>query len=109
MSDLSSQITALEDQLVNLRRRKMIEDQAQRELTDSQKLAIVMHDALCTHNHTDGCGWHYEIKDGVITTWGPNSTHGHWHEKARRMTGFCCQNKLEVGTAIGLFKFLKEA
>lgn len=34
--------------------------------TDSeQKLAEELHEVLCRWNHTDGCGWHYEIKDGV--------------------------------------------
>lgn len=29
------------------------------------KMAIRLHECLCHHNHTDGCGWHYEIKNGI--------------------------------------------
>lgn len=31
------------------------------------QLAIALHGALCHHNHTDGCGWYYAIKDGLPT------------------------------------------
>ena len=30
----------------------------------NERLAIEIHSALCHWNHTDGCGWFYEIKDG---------------------------------------------
>ena len=31
-------------------------------LTD---LACKLHSVLCTYDHTDGCGWYYEILKGV--------------------------------------------
>lgn len=26
----------------------------------NQRIAILLHDTQCRHNHTDACGWHYE-------------------------------------------------
>lgn len=51
-----------------LRRRKELLKTAKRELdtsTPTHHLAIAMHHRLCRWNHTDGCGWHYEIRDGI--------------------------------------------
>lgn len=36
-------------------------------LTNTQKLAIMLHNKLCKWNHTDGCGWYYHVKDGLPT------------------------------------------
>lgn len=30
-----------------------------------KKMAIKLHEMLCHGNHTDYCGWYYEIRDGV--------------------------------------------
>ena len=30
-----------------------------------ERIAIVLHDLICRHNHTDGCSWFYELKDKV--------------------------------------------
>lgn len=35
------------------------------ESSNTHLLAIKLHDKWCRWNHTDGCGWHYAIKDGV--------------------------------------------
>jgi len=32
--------------------------------SDDVELAEALHDMLCHWNHTDGCGWFYEFKDG---------------------------------------------
>lgn len=37
----------------------------ERRLDALKPLAIRAHDALCAWNHTDGCGWGYEIHNGV--------------------------------------------
>lgn len=50
-------------------------------LSPTHQLAISLHDKLCTWNHTDGCGWHYFIKDGVHD-WGDYS-HEKYLQKAR--------------------------
>ena len=30
-----------------------------------QQLARELHDLACNANHTDGCGWYYEIHKGI--------------------------------------------
>lgn len=34
-------------------------------LSPVEELAVALHDILCTHNHTDGCEWYYDVKNGV--------------------------------------------
>lgn len=34
-------------------------------LTPEQRFATVLHDSLCTLNHTDACSWQYETWDNV--------------------------------------------
>ena len=108
MSDLKSQISALEDQLENLRRQKAIEDRAQAQLTPEQKLAIHLHEALCHHNHTDGCGWHYEIDKNKVHSWAKGSTHEGWLSRARKISAFCDSKHVQVDVAIDLFKFMSQ-
>ena len=108
MSDLKSQIIALEDQLVNLRRQKMIEDEAAKQLTPDQLLAIQMHEALCNWNHTDGCGWHYEINRDKVHSWVAGSSHDGWLGKARKISAFCQTKHVTTDTAIELFRFMSQ-
>ena len=44
---------------------KIEAEERDRELDDLKPLAIKAHDLLCSYNHCDGCGWSYEIKNGV--------------------------------------------
>ncbi len=54
-----------------LRREIEALDKAEKEVIAAGKdgrdyeLASFLHERLCTHNHTDGCGWHYD--DGSWT------------------------------------------
>ena len=51
-----------------LRERRELVRRARQEmdtLTPTHHLAILLHDRLCKWNHTDGCGWHYFVRDGV--------------------------------------------
>lgn len=105
MPDLSSQISALEAQLADLRCQKTIQDQEALRRTPEQNLAIELHDALCTQNHTDGCGWHYEIQKGVHNWSG--SEHAHWLGKATKFQGFCHTRQMSITAAIELLKFTK--
>lgn len=48
------------------------------------KIAAVLHDALCTYNHTDGCGWGYE--QNPFPSWtGAHSAHEKWRKHAREL------------------------
>lgn len=54
--------------------------QMQETLTVEQLLAIELHTTTCHTEHTERCGWFYEIQDKVHdwTQW----THKHYLEKA---------------------------
>lgn len=46
----------------------------------NQRVAIVLHSNLCHADHTEGCGWHYEINNGYHNFDG--SSHRHWLTRA---------------------------
>ena len=49
----------------------------------NQRVAIVLHTNLCHTDHTEGCGWYYEVKDGVHDFSGRgNGSHQHWLSRA---------------------------
>ena len=61
------------------RLKKAKDKQRNEELADLKPLAIKAHDVLCTWNHIDGCGWHYEIdKQGNHSWEGKYSAHARW-------------------------------
>lgn len=56
------------------------------ELEELKPLAEQAHDLLCGWNHTDGCGWHYEIdrdKTGPVHNWRSHS-HASWLERVKK-------------------------
>lgn len=79
-------------------------DKAFRELPEEHRLAITLHDMLCRWNHTDGCSWHYESKNG-IADWGGHA-HGEYLGKARRVVAFCGRCKISPDEAIDLLKLM---
>lgn len=68
--------------------RDRVESLEQERLAEEEEplkdIATRMHEVLCQYNHTDGCGWHYEVKDGVHnwTGW----AHARWLKKAHDLT-----------------------
>ena len=70
-----------------------------------QKLAVTLHDMLCQHNHTDGCGWYYDIRQG-IDDWS-GSEHGAYMQKVLTLRGFCVNHGITTATAIDLLKLIK--
>lgn len=60
---LDAELARLEAEQANLSQRiDQLKDQQRRYIaaSDEVKLSIILHDAFCHWNHTDGCGWHYE-------------------------------------------------
>lgn len=47
----------------------------------NERIAILMHDHRCPHNHMDACGWHYEIEAGNVHNW-KAATHFRWLQKS---------------------------
>ncbi len=54
-------------------------------MTPNQQLAITLHDVLCNWNHTDGCGWFYEVHKGVDDWHG--HAHASWLQRATKIRG----------------------
>lgn len=78
IDELKRRETAAESMLREARELREKAEKADRErsLDAFKPLAIAAHDALCRWNHTDGCGWGYEVRDGVHH-WGA-SEHSRW-------------------------------
>lgn len=45
-----------------------------------ERVAVTMHDLMCFHDHNEGCGWLYEMRDGRHDFRG--SAHQHWLKRA---------------------------
>lgn len=69
------------------------------------QLARQLHAMLCTWNHTDGCGWFYEMKDGQ-DVWTGNA-HDQYLTKARVLTNRCKEHNITTAEAIGIYKLVK--
>lgn len=50
------------------------------------KIARELHENLCQWNHTDGCSWHYEVKNGKHV-W-TERAHQKWLYKAANLLSF---------------------
>ena len=106
MTKNAAEIKKLEEQLNKLKAEAVAFDN----LTPDQKMAVALHDMLCRHNHTDGCGWYYEMKYGQhneqVDDWdGPE--HGVYMQKALMLRGFCRERSLTTETAIDLFTLIR--
>lgn len=73
-------IAAKEQEVASLKARKMAQ-----ESSPLIEVVIKLHDKFCHYDHTEGCGWHYEISKG-IHQWGGNGTaHHRWMETATNL------------------------
>lgn len=69
------------------------EREAMVKMPANQRLAIELHGSTCTWNHTDGCSWFYEFKDG-IHDWNGNE-HRRRLDAANRILGKMKQRGIE--------------
>lgn len=51
--------------------------------SEAGQLAIDLHKKLCNWDHTEGCSWYYEIRDGIHDWRG--SEHSRWFSKAQTL------------------------
>lgn len=68
----------LQDELV----RRESERKWKESLPKDERLAMELHGLMCNSNHTDGCGWFYEIENKKDNWESPS--HKYWIGKARR-------------------------
>lgn len=64
---------------------------------DVEKLAIYLHSKHCSWNHTDGCGWEYEVKytsnHDAVHDW-KGGAHHMWKEWAEQLLDLIYKGKL---------------
>jgi hypothetical protein len=68
LDDLFREEDDLERLEADIKRRRELVRQAREQmesLSPTHHLAIFLHDRLCRWDHTEGCAWHYFVKDGV--------------------------------------------
>lgn len=87
---INEQITAatkkLEDLKETQRALRKERESAKIWWTREHDVAILMHEKLCRHNHTDGCGWYYR-KDNDECAWTDRSYERDLYlKKARLLT-----------------------
>lgn len=70
-----------------------------------QQLARELHGILCTWNHTDGCGWFYEMKNKEDDWTG--RTHGEYLRKAGLFRHACEMRNISVEQAFDIYKLVK--
>lgn len=58
--DLVGKIEKMKDELARLE----AEYAALQALPLPERLAVMMHNKLCSQDHTEGCGWYYGVKSG---------------------------------------------
>jgi hypothetical protein len=78
--------------------------EAKLESPDHQ-LATELHDILCTHNHTDGCGWHYEFKNKKDDWLG--HAHSEYLKKAQKLISHCDQHCMNIYDTLAAFKLVR--
>ena len=78
--------------------------EAKLESPDHQ-LAKELHSMLCTHNHTDGCGWHYEFKNKKDDWTG--YAHVEYLKKAHKLICHCEQEGMDIATTLSAFKLIR--
>lgn len=92
------EIAKLETKIKELAKEKEILES----MTADKQLAIELHDLLCTHNHTDGCSWFYEISRGEHD-WTRWAHHEYW-KRACVIEAFCEKHNITTTQAVQLIK-----
>lgn len=103
MSENEIKIAELQKQINALK----LEDAALKAMMGPEhKIAVQLHDTLCHHNHSDGCGWFYEVSDGIHNWYG--STHERYLTKARVLHNFCNTRHITADTVVELLRITRK-
>ena len=87
---------------------KLAELEKERDYLESlppvEQLAIEIHNMTCHHNHADGCGWYYEIHNGI------HDWSGHAHSRAlqtaKRAITMSKKENISVETLVKAYKIV---
>lgn len=105
---MSNTVTALQ-QKISAQREELAKLEQQLQTLESEsvdkQLARELHKVVCTHNHTDGCGWFYEPEKGE-RAWTGNE-HQEYLGRAQKLLHFCSKLKITTGQAINIYRLIK--
>ena len=74
--------------------------------TNECRLARELHDLSCRHNHTDGCGWFYEIGQDQVADW-TEFAHREYLKMAQTLLRVCEDLNITPEAAIDIFKIIR--
>lgn len=80
---MKKSVESLREEMSKLQAELERAEQEERELAElplGERVAIIMHDLTCTHNHVEACAWQYEITGGRHVF--QASEHRHWLTRA---------------------------
>lgn len=77
------------------------------DLSDEQRLSILLHSTVCQWNHTDGCPWHYEINDDGSHQW-DKTAHTQYLKKAKKLIEYAKEKDMDVVDLLGIYQIFKE-
>ena len=69
------------------------------------QLAKELHGMLCTQNHTDGCGWHYEFNNKQ-DNWSGHA-HTEYLKKAQKLISHCDSEGMDITATLAAFKLVR--
>jgi hypothetical protein len=102
---LDEELRVAQENLKKIEDKILFEKQRKERETPEQYLARIAHDLMCTHNHTDGCSWHYW--EGKANCWETDYSHIQYLKKvqALRDKGLTVN---EIGEFLKNYKLFKE-
>lgn len=65
VKDVTKILARKENEVAELKKKLLLMKEQESVMTPAHKMAIVLHKRLCHHDHTEGCDWYYDIKNGV--------------------------------------------
>jgi hypothetical protein len=101
VSDLELEIARHKREVEELERKLEV----LRQESSTHVLAREFHSILCTHNHTDGCSWFYETKQGMDDWTG--YAHDEYLKKAILLYCWCYDHGVSTTNALNLLKLFR--
>ena len=100
VATLRSQIEKLQAELLEEEERMSLISEG-----DPKELAILLHKLKCNSNHTDQCGWHYEIGKNGQRDWN-GYAHAEYLKKANAFLQHFGED--DISEKIAIYEFIKK-
>ena len=106
MMHLKTKLEELRAETARIERQLAEEEAKLALLTPEQRVAEQLHAMLCTWNHTDGCGWFWEISSGRAN-WDGNA-HGTYLKHAKKLIHKCNEKGILVEDVLDHYAMVKQ-